>query len=152
TNKLSPKESHRHANQRAPRGSINWHWLNKHPVEFSNNQHTPPRSASLARRIRGNFSTLPDRSLLSSPKFRTIRLAGGSRAQQARRFRRSYFGRSSGTDRHRSSSLACPPGSPPALLPYQPVPSCQVRVFRLSTFWNVSPAHANHAASGASSA
>ena len=22
-------------------GSINWHWLNKHPVEFSNNQRTP---------------------------------------------------------------------------------------------------------------
>ena len=24
---------------------INWHWLNKHPVEFSNNQHTPLRAA-----------------------------------------------------------------------------------------------------------
>ncbi|MEV4138106.1 hypothetical protein AB0J72_38770, partial [Dactylosporangium sp. NPDC049742] len=36
-----------HDNSRVT-GSINWHWLNKHPVEFSNNQHTPLKLAQLS--------------------------------------------------------------------------------------------------------
>ncbi|MFD1086307.1 hypothetical protein, partial [Micromonospora andamanensis] len=39
-----------------------WHWLIKHPVEFSKNNHTP-NLASLENRVRGN------RSKLSEPRF-----------------------------------------------------------------------------------
>ncbi|MEU5566553.1 hypothetical protein, partial [Micromonospora musae] len=37
-----------------------WHWLIKHPVEFSKNNHTPIRSSALRNPSRGNRSKLPD--------------------------------------------------------------------------------------------
>ncbi|PRX02449.1 hypothetical protein CLV67_1621, partial [Actinoplanes italicus] len=49
----------------------NWHWLIKHPVEFSKNNRTPfcdplPRPA-----LRGTRSTLPAVSTVSNPRFAT---------------------------------------------------------------------------------
>jgi hypothetical protein len=44
TNILLPKENpQNHATTKAahPEGQTNWHWLIKHPVEFSKNNHTP---------------------------------------------------------------------------------------------------------------
>ncbi|HEY0698027.1 MAG TPA: hypothetical protein VGD43_09480, partial [Micromonospora sp.] len=37
------------------RGQTNWHWLIKHPVEFSKNNHTPKPTAESGTQSRGLF-------------------------------------------------------------------------------------------------
>ncbi|MFB9450465.1 hypothetical protein, partial [Dactylosporangium vinaceum] len=64
-----------------------WHWLNKHPVEFSNNQHTP-LSLAIARLPHPGQLLYFTRSL---PVVKTVSdlftFSGFSRAYQVHRFR-----------------------------------------------------------------
>src|SRR4051794_25394409 len=62
--KLTPDNKQKVAKgiKRGNKSSITWHWLIKHPVEFSKNNHTPPTSRpSRAARPRGTRSTLLSR-------------------------------------------------------------------------------------------
>jgi hypothetical protein len=46
---LSPKESHQPSKDSRPgKQTILWHWLYKHPVEFSKNNHTPTTTTTMA--------------------------------------------------------------------------------------------------------
>src|SRR5262245_16943696 len=75
---LSPKES-----QTPPKGDATGYQTNfgtgynKHPVAFSNNQHTPSTTPPPRRpSIRGNSSTLPGFSSLSRPLFLDLGCSG----------------------------------------------------------------------------
>lgn len=69
---MLPKESSPIPQKRdKPRYCHNWHWLIKHPVEFSKNNRTP-QPEPLTRPVpRGTRSTLPAVSALSNPRFAT---------------------------------------------------------------------------------
>ena len=54
TTKKLPKESQPvRQNLTSPGYKSNWHWLIKHPVEFSKNNHTPSENPTLGALIRG---------------------------------------------------------------------------------------------------
>jgi hypothetical protein len=63
-NKKLPKESKPNLIGQA---ITNWHWLIKHPVEFSKNNHTPNRS-SMKEPARGYYSFFPRRPHCKSGK------------------------------------------------------------------------------------
>jgi hypothetical protein len=48
-------------NKKLPRKQKTWHWLIKHPVEFSKNNHTPSPCLREETRPWGNRSNLPGR-------------------------------------------------------------------------------------------
>ncbi|MGW0216714.1 hypothetical protein ACWDXH_20225, partial [Micromonospora chokoriensis] len=53
-----------------------WHWLYKHPVEFSKNNHTPTRSPTLSGTpYRGNRSNLLGRVFIVNLMFEAINVA-----------------------------------------------------------------------------
>src|SRR4051812_1253588 len=63
--KLNPDNQRKLPKKPPKKGEITWHWLIKHPVEFSRNKRTPRpvlHQGGLGKR--GNFPTLPDRFTL----------------------------------------------------------------------------------------
>ena len=59
---MLPKESNPLITKnKQARVKINWHWLIKHPVEFSKNNHTPKPNLRQETRSWGNRSNLPGR-------------------------------------------------------------------------------------------
>jgi hypothetical protein len=54
--------------------NYSWHWLIKHPVEFSKNNHTPSPRLRLETRPWGNRSNLPGRLRLYKTGLGDLRL------------------------------------------------------------------------------
>jgi hypothetical protein len=50
--KRKPPKAHNHKSC-TPEGQTNWHWLIKHPVEFSKNNHTPKNNHPTRQPILG---------------------------------------------------------------------------------------------------
>jgi hypothetical protein len=101
---MLPKESPTHRLNDKPGYRHNWHWLIKHPVEFSKNNRTPPTEPLSQPALRGTRSTLPAVSALSNPRFatefaKTETVPGTREEYTMSRATRSWgFGRTAGAD------------------------------------------------------
>jgi hypothetical protein len=91
---LSPKESltsHQKDSQPGHQ-KILWHWLYKHPVEFSKNNHTPTTTTEVIP-VGATSLRYQVRFTVSSPKFRGLTLVVRSRQERATRLARHLFRR-----------------------------------------------------------